>query len=119
MVVRERFEHLNGLGAVILDAVRRGLRGPTHHDLVGVALVERIPILVVPGIVESLHELQVAFFVRHFIASLLGSFRADLLRSVESSVPAHMPISSTSSRIIAKSSAPRALQATPALAQTH
>lgn len=59
-VVGEGLEELYGLRPVVVDSpCRLGLSGSENGAVFGVALHERVPVLRVPGVVQSLHELHV------------------------------------------------------------
>jgi hypothetical protein len=64
-VIGERFEHLDPFGAMIVSPVRRGLRRPANDHIQPVTLVEGVPVLCVPGIVQRLHQLHVLLLIGH------------------------------------------------------
>jgi hypothetical protein len=64
-VVRECLEQADAFGTVVMTSMSRRLSRPTDNHILAVPLVECIPILGVPGIVERLHELQISLLVSH------------------------------------------------------
>ena len=62
MLVGKRFKEGKRLLLMSFYSMRRRLVWPSHHAILGVAFVERCKLLRVPGIVQSLHQLQVLFW---------------------------------------------------------
>ena len=63
--VRECVEEADALSPVVVPTMRGRLGRPANNHVVLVPLVEDIPILRVPGVIQSLHQFEVSLLVCH------------------------------------------------------
>src|SRR5581483_3442233 len=64
-VVRKCLEEADALSPVLVPPMRGRLGRPANNHVVLVPLVEGIPVLCVPGIIQSLHQFEVSLLVCH------------------------------------------------------
>jgi hypothetical protein len=64
-IVGECLEKADALGPMVVPAMGRRLSRPAHDHFVPVPLVEGIPVLRVPSVVQGLHQLKVSLLVSH------------------------------------------------------
>jgi hypothetical protein len=85
---------------MVRDSVRGRLARPSHDDVWLVALIEGVPVLSVPGIVERLHQLHVALLGAHgcLLASAFGSPSRQLTRLPPIVLSSSIPRARTSRR---------------------
>src|SRR5215213_11035812 len=77
VIIGKGLEEFDGFGLMIVPPPRRlGLTRPVHGSVFGVPVVEGFPVLIVPRIVQSLHQLHIVFDAHFYLlqGSLFGWF---------------------------------------------